>query len=105
MYRLVGRIGEPRDYRGVSSGRESSTRRHAGVEFVLVTGADRFQVQADGWARDWTVGSRVAATGRLAVVSEYEWDGFELDESRADWLVNAVTPADDDDFMLDLAVH
>jgi len=47
-------------------------------------------------------GSRVTVTGRLTVVGEYEWDAFALGESRADWLVKAVAPADNDDTMLDL---
>jgi hypothetical protein len=32
----------------------------------------------------------------------YEWDAFALGESRSDWLLKAVAPADDDDTMLDL---
>jgi hypothetical protein len=33
----------------------------------------------------------------------YEWDDFELTESRADWLVQAVANGDRNDTMLDLA--
>lgn len=95
MYRLTGRARAPRDF-DVDTG-------HAGAEFVLTVGFDRFQVQTDGWARDVLTGSRVTVTGRLTVVGEYEWDAFSLGESRADWLVKAVAPADDDDTMLDLA--
>ncbi|TDW74967.1 hypothetical protein EV653_0077 [Kribbella pratensis] len=36
------------------------------------------------------------------MVGEYEWEAFALSESRADWLVKAVAPADSDDTMLDL---
>lgn len=99
MYRLVGQILEPRDF-DVDTG---DGGRHAGVEFVLVAGPDRFQVEADGWARDLAVGSRVMAIGHLELVGAYEWDAFELVESRADWLVKAVADANDGDVMLDLA--
>ena len=99
MYRLTGRAGEPRDF-DVDTGQAGM--RHAGVEFVLTVGFDRYQVQTDGWASDVPTGSRVTVTGSLAVVGEYEWDAFALSELRADWLVKAVAPADNDDTMLDL---
>ncbi|TDO60793.1 hypothetical protein EV651_10765 [Kribbella sp. VKM Ac-2571] len=99
IYRLTGRASEPKDF-DVDTG---AGGRHAGAEFVLTVGSDRYQAQSDGWARDVPTGSRVTVTGRLEVVGEYEWDAFELGESRADWLVKAVaTPPDGDDIMLDL---
>jgi hypothetical protein len=98
MYRLTGRARAPRDF-DVDTGQGG---RHAGAEFVLTVGSDRYQAQTDGWARDVPTGSRVTVTGRLTVVGEYEWDAFALGESRADWLVKAVAPADNDDTMLDL---
>ncbi|MEV4266782.1 hypothetical protein [Kribbella sp. NPDC049584] len=98
MYRLTGRAGAPRDF-DVDTGRG---RQHAGAEFVLTVGSDRYQVDTDGWARDVPTGSRVTVTGRLTVVGECEWEAFALDESRADWLVKAAAPADNDDTRLDL---
>ncbi len=50
-----------------------------------------------------TAESRVTVTGRVAVVGEYEWDAFELEESRSDWRVSAVASGDRDDMMLELA--
>jgi pimeloyl-ACP methyl ester carboxylesterase len=76
--------------------------RHAGAGFVLTIGADRYQVETDGWARDVPAGSRVAVTGRLEIVGDYEWDAFGLSESRVDWLVKAIAGADHGDTMLDL---
>lgn len=76
--------------------------RHAGVEFLLLVATDRFQVQADGRASQVPAGSRVTVTGRLELVGEYEWDAFQIEESRAEWLVKALAPAGDDDVMLDL---
>ena len=101
-YRLVGRILEPRDFEMNTGTRFRPRRRHAGVEFLLIAGPDRFQVQSDGWAHDLTAESRVAVTGRLELVGEYEWDAFHLDESRSSWVVKTVVPADHDDFMLDV---
>jgi hypothetical protein len=98
IYRLTGRADEPRDF-DVDTG---AGIRHAGAEFVLTVGADRNQLETDGWARDVLAGSRVAVTGRLEVVGDYEWDAFGLGESRADWLVKAIAWADDRDTMVDL---
>jgi hypothetical protein len=98
IYRLTGRADEPRDF-DVDTG---AGTRHAGAEFVLTAGADRYQVATDGWARDVPAGSRVAVTGRLVVVGDYEWDAFGLRESRADWLVKAISWADNGDIMVDL---
>lgn len=100
VYRLTGRVNQPRDYK-VSTGRQSR-RRHAGAEFVLTVGSDRYQVQAEAWSRDVRDGTPVTVTGRLAVVGAYEWDAFGLSESRADWVVRAVASADHGDTMLDL---
>ena len=102
VYRLVGRIVEPRDFEMNTTTRFHPRRRHAGVEFLLIAGPARFQVQSDGWAHDLTAGARVAVTGCLQLVGEYEWDAFHLDESRTDWLVKTVVP-DHGDFMLDVA--
>ncbi|MGZ0150157.1 hypothetical protein ACXJJ3_24060 [Kribbella sp. WER1] len=100
-YQLTGRANEPRDV-DMDTGRGG---QHAGVEFVLTVGSDRYQVQADGWARDVLTGSRVMVIGRLELVGEYEWEAYSLHESRADWLVKAVAPADDEDTMLDLVAR
>ena len=43
----------------------------------------------------------MTVTGRLTVVGKYEGDAFALGESRADWLVKAVAPTDEDAPMLD----
>lgn len=100
MYQLTGSRGEPTDY-AADFGRGSE---HAGVELVLTVGSERYQVQSDGWARDIPAASRVVVTGRLAFVGAYEWDAFGLTDSRSNWMVHAVAPADQGDTMLDVTV-
>ena len=97
-YRLVGQVIAPRDVEADFG----SGRQHAGVEFVLDTGAERFQVHAHAGARDVAAGSMVEVVGRFELVGSYEWDAFDLEESRADWLVHEVVVADDDGVMLNL---
>ena len=98
-YALTGRVGEPRDF-AVDTGLAGS--QHAGVEFVLTVGTDRYQVQTDGWARDMPPDTRVTVRGHLEVVGTYEWEAFGLEESRANWLVQTVAPAPRGDTMLDV---
>ena len=47
-------------------------------------------------------GSRVMVSGRLAFVGAYGCDAFALTDSRSNWLVQAVAPADQGDTMLDV---
>jgi hypothetical protein len=83
---------------GIASGAQdvwTSTKRsgpgqHFGGECVVTVGADRFQVQFNGNASDVVAGSRVTVTGALELVGEYEWEAFELTDTRADWLVTDV---------------
>ena len=77
--------------------------QHSGAEFVLTAGADRFQVQFDGHASDVVTGSRVTATGGLELVGEYEWDDFELTDTRADWLVTEIVDVPGGDIKVELA--
>ncbi|MFF0380284.1 hypothetical protein [Actinoplanes missouriensis] len=48
-------------------------------------------------------GSRVFASGRLEIIADYEFDGFQLTESRTNWLVNNIEPLGNGDLMIDLA--
>jgi hypothetical protein len=101
-YELTGSVVDPRDFEVDQDG----GGRHARGEFVLAVGHDRYQVQLEGSTRDIQLGSRVTAEGPLFVVGAYEWDDFQLTESRADWLVRAAVRADRGDTMLDLvSIH
>jgi hypothetical protein len=90
VYRLTGRADHARDtyIGGVKPG-----GHHAGTEFALTVGATRYQVSTGGHPADVTAGSRVVVTGRLELVGGYEWDAFDLSDTRADWLVKAAKPA------------
>lgn len=96
-YQLTGSVIDPRDFEVDQEG-----GRHAKGEFVLAVRDDRFQVQLEGTTRDIQPGSRVTVDGPLFVVGAYEWDDFQLTESRADWFVRAAVRADRGDTMLDL---
>ena len=73
-----------------------------GAELVLTAGENRFQVQLDGRAQDVRPGSRVTVTGELVLVGGYEWEAFELPDTRADWLVRHVAGLLDGDVGVDL---
>jgi hypothetical protein len=97
-YQLTGSVIDPRDFEVDGGGGDE----HTGAEFVLSVGDDRFQVQFEGTARDIQPGSRVTVADPLSIVGAYEWDGFQLTESRADWFVRAAVRADRGDTVLDL---
>lgn len=99
LYRLTGRAGEPRNFKAVSG----QGNEHAGAEFVLVIGGESYQVQFDGWAHQVSTGSRVTVTGRASIVGDYEWEAFELTDSRADWVINDVAHGEHGDTMVALA--
>jgi hypothetical protein len=98
LYQVTGRVGEPRDF-DVDTGAGPT---HAGVEYVLHVGGQRFQVQADGRAGDVRPDSRVTVQGRFEVIGAYEWEHFGLDDTRSTWLARGVTEADDGNLLIDL---
>jgi len=51
---------------------------------------------------DPSEGSSEPSPAPLSIVGAYEWDDFQLTESRADWLVRATVRTDRGDTMLDL---
>lgn len=101
VYALTGTASDAQDF--WTNTKRWGRGQHSGAEFVLTVGADRFQVHFLGHASDVVSGSRVTATGGLSLVGEYEWDGFELTDTRADWLVTKVVDLPDGDIMVELA--
>jgi len=97
-YQLTGSVIDPRDFELDKGGRGKDARG----EFVLTVHDDRFQVQLEGSTRDIQPRDRVTVDGPLFIVGAYEWDDFQLTESRADWPVRSVVRADRGDTMLDL---
>jgi hypothetical protein len=98
-YVFTGTAGQARDvdiHGGGGGG------QHSGAEFVLAIDGHRFQVRFDSWGRDLHAGSRVAVRGQLSLVADYEWDAFQLIDSRADWRVRDVVVLDAGCAMLDL---
>lgn len=97
-YQLSGSVIDPREFELDQGGGGKDARG----EFVLAVHDDRFQVQLEGSTRDIQPGDRVTVDGLLFIVGAYEWDDFQLTESRADWLVRSMVRADRGDTMLDL---
>jgi hypothetical protein len=97
-YLVTGTADQARDIDIDVDGR----RRHSGAEFVLAVNAHRFQARVDGWAHEVRPGSRVAVRGQLSVVGDYEWDAFQLSDSRADWHVAEVVVLETGDAMIHL---
>ena len=73
-----------------------------GAELVLTAGQDRFQVHLGGRAHDVRPGSRVTVTGELVLVGAYEWEAFDLPDTRGDWAVQRVLGLSDGDVGVDL---
>ena len=97
-YMLTGTTAPARDV-DIHTGRH---RRHSGAEFVLTVSGLRFQVRFDGSARDVPARSRVVVRGQLSLVADYEWEAFQLADSRADWRVRHVVALDTGGVMVDL---
>lgn len=101
VYAITGVAGDAKDV-FVGTGRRHVRHRRVGAEFVLTVGEDRLQVSFDGRGADVTPGSRVTVTGELHLVGEYEWEAFDLIDTRADWTVAAVATLPNGDVIVDL---
>ena len=101
MYALTGTASDAENV-WTNNTRWKRGSRHSGVEFVLTVGPDRFRVRSEGRASDVVPGSRLTATGSLALIGEYEWKDFELPDIRADWLVTSVVDLPDGDIKVAL---
>jgi hypothetical protein len=82
-YELTGLAGAARD---VFAG-DGPAERHAGSEFVITAGDQRYIARAAGPASEVPAGSRITAQCTLSVVADYEWDAFGLPDLRSDWHV------------------
>lgn len=100
VYALTGTISDPSDV--WTRTKRWGRGEHSGAELVLTIGSDRFQVQFDGSASDVVPGSRVTATGELVLVGDYEWESFDLTDTRADWYIVRVVDLPGDDIQVDL---
>lgn len=100
-YAMTGIATDPREIRIKTTrwGRGES----AGAEFVLSIGPDRFQVQFGGNVADMAPHSRVTVIGTLELVGAYEWDAFELRDTRADFAVYQVISMSNGDILVDVA--
>jgi hypothetical protein len=79
-----------------------SGARHAGAELVLTVDGLLFQAQIDGQARDVSLGALVRVRGELFMIAEYEWEDFDLVDTRAPWSIEEALRLPDGDFRLRL---
>ncbi len=86
-YRRYAVTGEAGPVRSVEAGMEREGAQHFGAELVMTVGRARFQVQCGGFAVDVPAGSRVTVRGTVAVIGDYEWNAFDLQDTRTNWRV------------------
>lgn len=98
-YRATGTAGEVTTYEfNTGSGPQI-----AGSEFVLRLGAFGLQAQVPPDVPGPIAGSRLTIEGPVAVVGDYEWEAFDLSDTRADWWIRDVVEGPlGDDIMLDV---
>ncbi|GAA3130762.1 hypothetical protein JOF29_007512 [Kribbella aluminosa] len=97
-YVVAGTVERSRDFQvDVGAGPQ-----HAGVELVLTVNGHLLQAQVDGQARDIEPGSRLILSGELVVIGEYEWEAFDLVDTRAPWSVEETRRVSNGDYLLRL---
>lgn len=97
-YLVTGSAMEATDF-GIDAGSRSG---HGGSDVVLTVNGFLIQTQVDAWARDVTHGSRLSVRGELFVIPYYEWDDFELVDTRGTWTVRETSRLTDGDILLRL---
>ena len=103
VYKLTGYAATAEDV-WVGTGRRWTRKlQHDGAEFVLTAGDDQFQVHINGHAWEVVPDTRLTVTGCLTLIAEYEWDAYQLADTRGDWLVTAVVELRGGDIQVDLA--
>jgi hypothetical protein len=80
---VTGRVVHARDF----AVDEGSGPRHAGVELVLSVDDRLMHAQIGGQAGEVEVGSLLSVRGQLCVIGDYEWDAFDLVDTRGSWSV------------------
>jgi hypothetical protein len=98
-YVVTGSVVSARDFQ-VNMG---AGPQHSGVELVLTINGRLIQAQVEGHASDVEPGSRLSLRGELVVIGNYEWEDFELVDTRAPWLVTEIRQfSNDGDYLLRL---
>lgn len=96
-YVVAGSVVSARDYQ-VDFG---SGPRHAGVHVVLSVTGDLIQAQVPAAAaRDLQRDAPLTVRGEISLVADYEWDAFELVDTRRSWSVEEVQHLGSGDYLL-----
>ncbi|GAA3117395.1 hypothetical protein GCM10010530_44700 [Kribbella aluminosa] len=97
-YVVTGSVARARDFE-VDTGAGGQS---AGVELVLTVNGRLIQAQVDGRARDVEPGSRLRLRGEFLVIGDYEWEAFDLVDTRASWSVEEMRQFSTGDYLLRL---
>jgi hypothetical protein len=96
VYRITGSILSAHDFQADMGGGP----RHAGTDVLLAVGGERVLAQIPGSASALELGDRVTVRGEVSVVADYEWDAFELPDTRRQWSVEDVRNLDAGEYLL-----
>ena len=99
-YVVTGTVLEATDFESD----QGAGSRHGGTDVILTVNGSQIQAQLDGWARDFTHGSRLSVRGELLVIPYYEWDRLRVVDTRSTWKVEATRRLPDGDLLLLLRV-
>jgi hypothetical protein len=97
-YVVTGSVANARDFE-VDMGADT---QHAGVELVMSVNGRLIQAQVGGRARDVEPGSRLRLRGEFVVIGDYEWEAFDLLDTRASWSVEEMLQLSTGDYLLRL---
>jgi hypothetical protein len=96
-YVVTGSVVSARDYQ-VDLG---SGPRHAGAHVVLSVTGDLIQAQVPAAAAtDLQRDAQLTVRGEISLVADYEWDAFELVDTRRSWSVEEVQHLGSGDYLL-----
>lgn len=95
-YVVTGQVLEANDF----DSDQGSGSRHSGTDVVITVNGSLIQAQLEGWARDFSLGSRLSVRGELLVIPYYEWGDFGLVDTRSTWSVEEARRLPEGDLLL-----
>jgi hypothetical protein len=74
--------------------------RHAGTDVVLLVDGEQLLAHVRGPASTVMMGARVSVRGEVSVVAAYEWDAFDVADTRRPWSIQDVRNPDVGEYLL-----
>jgi hypothetical protein len=97
-YVVTGSMVSARDYKFDMG----SAPQHGGTDVVLSVNGELMQAQVPGPASDIGTGSTLTVAGEVSLIADYEWDAFELVDTRRSWVIEEVHHIEIGDYLLQL---